>query len=39
MERRRPVYARVATVTVPTDGLDPAQVAERVEAALHEVRR
>ncbi len=37
MERRRPVYARVATVTVPTDGLDPAQVAERVEAALNEV--
>jgi shikimate kinase len=37
MEHRRPVYARVATVTVPTDGLDPAAVAERVEAALLEV--
>ena len=36
MERRRPVYARVASVTVPTDGLDPEQVAARVEAALRE---
>ena len=37
MEHRRPVYARVATVTVPTDGLDPAGVAGRVQAALLEV--
>jgi shikimate kinase len=37
MEHRRPVYARVATVTVPTDGLEPEDVAERVEAALLEV--
>jgi len=37
MEHRRAVYARVATLTVPTDGLEPPQVAERVEAALLEV--
>jgi shikimate kinase len=37
MEHRRPVYARIATVTVPTDGLDAAGVAERVEAALLQV--
>jgi shikimate kinase len=34
MERRRPVYDRVATVTVPTDGLTPEQVAENVVDAL-----
>jgi shikimate kinase len=34
MERRRPVYARVATLTVPTDGLTPEQVAENVVDAL-----
>ncbi len=39
MERRRPVYARVATVTVPTDGLDADEVAARVAAALQEVSR
>jgi shikimate kinase len=39
MERRRPVYARVASVTVATDGLEPASVAEHVEAALAEVAR
>jgi shikimate kinase len=39
MEGRRPVYERVATVTVPTDGLEPADVAARVEAALSEVSR
>jgi shikimate kinase len=36
MERRRPVYERVATVTVPTDGLDAAEVAARVATALLE---
>jgi shikimate kinase len=39
MERRRPVYERVATVTVSTDGLEPAEAAARVEAALQEVPR
>ena len=39
MEGRRPVYERVATVTVPTDGLEPAEVAARVEGALREVPR
>jgi shikimate kinase len=36
MERRRPVYERVATVVVPTDGLEPEEVADRVAAALRE---
>jgi shikimate kinase len=36
MERRRPVYERVATVTVPTDGLDPDEVADRLAAALRQ---
>jgi shikimate kinase len=39
MEGRRPVYERVARVTVPTDGLEPDEVADRVAAALPEVRR
>ncbi len=39
MERRRPVYERVATVTVSTDGLEPAEAAARVETALQEVPR
>ena len=39
MEHRRPIYERVATVTVPTDGLDPDEAAVRVEGALREVRR
>jgi shikimate kinase len=34
MERRRPVYARVASVIVLTDGLRPADVAARVDDAL-----
>ncbi len=36
MEARRPLYEEVATVTVPTDGLDAAEVADRVlrEAGL-----
>jgi shikimate kinase len=36
MERRRPVYERVASVVVPTDGLGPEEVADRVAAALRE---
>ena len=39
MEHRRPVYERVATVTVPTDGLEPDEAAARVEGALREVRQ
>jgi shikimate kinase len=39
MEGRRPVYERVATVTVSTDGLEPAEAAARVEGALREVDR
>ena len=35
MEVRRPVYARVATVTVATDGLTPEQVTDQVIEALH----
>jgi shikimate kinase len=34
MDNRRPVYARVATVTVPTDGRSPEQVADDVLEAL-----
>ncbi len=34
MEARRPVYHRVATLHVPTDGLRPAQVAETIHEAL-----
>ena len=34
MERRRPVYLRVATVRVATDGLTPEQVVDAVLAAL-----
>jgi shikimate kinase len=36
MERRRPVYERVATLTVPTDGLEPDDVAEQVATVLGE---
>jgi shikimate kinase len=39
MEGRRPVYERVATVTVSTDGLEPDEAAARVERALAEARR
>jgi shikimate kinase len=39
MERRRPVYERVATLTVSTDGLEPGEAAARVESALREVPR
>ena len=34
MAQRRPVYEEVAGVTVLTDGLRPAEVADRVESAL-----
>ena len=34
MEARRPVYTRVATATVATDGLTPEEIADRVIEAL-----
>jgi shikimate kinase len=34
LAQRRPLYAQVATVTVPTDGRTPADIAADVEAAL-----
>jgi shikimate kinase len=34
LAERRPVYEEVATVTVPTDGRTPAEVADAVLAAL-----
>jgi shikimate kinase len=36
MEHRRPLYERIANVTVPTDGLAPDEVADRVASALRE---
>jgi shikimate kinase len=39
MERRRPVYERVATVTVSTDGLEPAAIADAVLALVPQERR
>jgi shikimate kinase len=38
MTERRPVYQSVATVVVSTDGIGPAVVAERIEAALAGLR-
>ncbi|WP_454048527.1 shikimate kinase [Cellulomonas sp. Marseille-Q8402] len=38
MTERRPVYEAVATVAVSTDGVSPAQVAERIEEALADQR-
>lgn len=38
MTERRPVYEQVATVVVSTDGITPAQVAERIEQALADQR-
>lgn len=38
MTERRPVYEAVATVVVSTDGITPAAVAERIEAALADLR-
>jgi shikimate kinase len=39
MEHRRPVYERVATLTVSTDGLEPPQIADAVLALLPQERR
>ncbi|WP_022916248.1 shikimate kinase [Ruania albidiflava] len=36
MEARRPIYERLATAVVLTDGLSPEQVREAVLAALHD---
>jgi shikimate kinase len=36
LEQRRPLYREVATVTVATDGVDPADVATTVLAALRD---
>ncbi len=38
MEARRPVYQSVATVRVDTDGVQPAQVAVRIEEELGRLR-
>lgn len=38
MEARRPVYERVSTVRVLTDGLRPPDVAEQIETALAALR-
>jgi shikimate kinase len=34
MDGRRPIYERLATVVVPTDGRSPEQVADQVLEAL-----
>ena len=34
MERRRPVYERVASLTVHTDDLSPEEIADQLAAAL-----
>ncbi|MFT4289286.1 shikimate kinase [Nocardioides sp.] len=34
LEERGPIYESVATVTVDTDGLSPAEVADRIEEVL-----
>jgi shikimate kinase len=34
LEERRPLYERLATVTVKTDDLDPDEVAVQIAAAL-----
>ena len=39
MDQRRPVYERVATLVVLTDGLTPEQVAERIESELAALRQ
>lgn len=38
MDERRPVYESVATVVVSTDGIEPAQVAKRIEDELAALR-
>jgi len=39
MEARRPIYERLATITVLTDDLRPADVAERIETELATLRQ
>lgn len=39
MEARRPVYERLATITILTDNLRPADVAERIETELAAARK
>lgn len=39
MEARRPVYERLASVRVSTDGLRPVEVAEQIERDLAALRR
>jgi shikimate kinase len=39
MEARRPIYERLATITILTDDLRPADVAERIETELAALRR
>lgn len=38
LDERTPIYSEVATVTVSTDGLEPAEVAAQVEALLEGAR-
>ena len=38
MEERRPVYERVATLRVPTDGVTPTEIAEEIERGLSRLR-
>jgi len=38
MEARRPIYERLATITILTDDLRPADVAERIETELAALR-
>ena len=38
LEERRPLYERLATVTVKTDDLDPDELAAQIAAALDEPR-
>ena len=38
MEERRPVYERVATLRVPTDGVTPTEIAQEIERGLSRLR-
>ena len=38
MEERRPVYERVATLRVATDGVTPTEIAEEIERELSRLR-
>lgn len=38
MEQRRPVYERVATLRVGTDGVTPTEIAEEIESGLSRLR-